>query len=235
MNKTINLFLALSFSLLAFGTFAQQPFTIYFNHKVGNEVLQLMERSYSNSFGEPFIVNRFRYYVSNIHVTDINNKKTAINQYYLIDEADSNSKTIKLSVPNNRIKQIEFALGVDSIKNVSGVQTGNLDPAKGMFWTWNTGYVFAKLEGQSDSSHIASHYFTYHIGGYKPNENAIRKINFSIMNREWSNTFSINVDLLKWFDGNLKLKINENPVCHVPGKLAMQIADNYSQMFSIQQ
>ncbi|MFX8782186.1 MbnP family protein, partial [Acinetobacter baumannii] len=82
---------------------------------------------------------------------------------------------------------------------------------------WNTGYIFAKLEGQSDSSHIASHYFTYHIGGYKHNENAVRRIVLSVVSHQ-SPIININVDILKWFDGNLKLKIGETPACHVPGK-----------------
>jgi hypothetical protein len=52
------------------------------------------------------------------------------------------------------ITGIRFLLGVDSARNVSGIQTGALDPARGMFWTWNSGYVMAKIEGSSPSAHV---------------------------------------------------------------------------------
>ena len=42
-------------------------------------------------------------------------------------------------------------------------------------------------------------------------------------------------DILKWFDGVHPLKISQSPTCHQAGKLAMQLADNYSTMFSITQ
>ena len=45
-------------------------------------------------------------------------------------------------------------LGVDSLRNVTGVQTGALDPAMDMYWTWNTGYVMAKLEAAAQQALI---------------------------------------------------------------------------------
>jgi hypothetical protein len=75
-------------------------------------------------------------------------------------------------------------LGVDSIRNVSGIQTGALDPLKGMFWTWNSGYVMAKLEGSSESSNSAGNRFTYHIGGFRPGMNVLKTIDLIIPRRK---------------------------------------------------
>jgi hypothetical protein len=117
---------------------------------------------------------------------------------------------------------------------MQGPQTGELDPMKGMFWTWNSGYIFAKLEGQSDSSHAPAHYFTYHIGGYKHIENAIRTVQLVIPKSSTNiHKIVIDVDVLKWFNANHQLSIAHHPICHQPGKLATQFADNYSSMFSI--
>src|ERR1700712_728417 len=91
--------------------------TIHFKNLVGNKELVLFDETYTNSFGEPFTINKFRYYISNIIVTDVNDKETTIaNGYYLINEADSLSKTIQLSTAA-AIKTISFLVGVDSIKN----------------------------------------------------------------------------------------------------------------------
>ena len=207
--------------------------TVHFKNWVGNKELVLFDETYTNSFGEPFTINKFRYYISNIVVTDVNDKEMAIaNSYYLINEADSVSKTIQLSTAA-AIKSISFLVGIDSVKNIGGVQTGSLDPMNGMFWTWNSGYVFAKLEGQSDSSHAPAHGLTWDVGGFRQKENALRRVKLTIEKISANNTITINADILKWFDGVHPLKISQSPTCHQAGKLAMQLADNYSTMFSV--
>ncbi|MEP6727577.1 MAG: MbnP family protein, partial [Bacteroidota bacterium] len=112
---------------------------IHFKHWVGNKELVLFDETYKNNFDEPFVISKFRYYISAISFTDINNRETILPAaYYLVNEADSLSKIIQLPVAAP-IKSISFIIGVDSIRNISGVQTGSLDPANGMFWTWNSG------------------------------------------------------------------------------------------------
>jgi hypothetical protein len=123
------------------------------------------------------------------------------------------------------------------LKNVSGIQTGTLDPAKGMFWTWNTGYVMAKLEGNSPAANTPQHSFSYHVGGYKQNEQTIREINLMLPKKidYTSNNCTIVVaaDILKWFNAQHEIKISDAPFCHEPGTLATRLADNYAKMFSI--
>jgi hypothetical protein len=208
--------------------------TIRFKNWVGNKEVKLFDDTYTDPFGEPFIITKFRYYISHISYTGESNKEVDLPEnYYLINEDDSLSKIIQLPVAG--IKSISFLIGVDSMKNVSGVHTGSLDPMNGMFWTWNSGYIFAKLEGQSDSSHAPAHSFTWDVGGFRQHENALRKVKLTLPAGLSSadNTITVNADVLKWFEGIHLLKISQSPVCHQPGKLAMQIADNYSVMFSV--
>jgi hypothetical protein len=125
-------------------------------------------------------------------------------------------------------------LGVDSIRNVSGIQTGALDPLHGMFWTWNSGYIMAKLEGVSESANTAGHSFTFHVGGFRTGMNTTRMIDLKLMPAsENVHEIQINTDINQWFKSRTELKIAETPVCHTPGTLAMRIADNFSTMFSI--
>jgi hypothetical protein len=155
--------------------------------------------------------------------------------YYLIDEADSLSKIIVLKTSELKIKAIEFLLGVDSVKNVSGVQTGALDPMNGMFWTWNSGYIMAKLEGVSSAAKVPGNLFSYHVGGFKNGENATRQIRLTVDRRPSTDdrTFIIEADISKWFQSAHNIKIAAHPVCHSAGNLAMQLADNYATMFKI--
>ncbi|MBA4196453.1 MAG: hypothetical protein C0459_02760 [Chitinophaga sp.] len=232
------LFFTSCFLLFLSSLQAQQKITLHFHNKVGDKDLQLFTETYTNKFGESFTVNRFKYYISKIILIDSDSKYYAFpSDYFLIDEADSLSKTITLTTAAKKINDIQFLIGIDSIKNVSGVQTGALDPMKGMFWTWNTGYVFAKLEGQSDASHAPQHLLSYHVGGFKQNENALRFVRLNIgQNVSTKNLIlNINADILKWFDNTSTIKIANQSVCHQPGNFAMQLADNYAGMFSIQQ
>jgi hypothetical protein len=224
-----------------------QTITIHIHHFVGPRPLQLFNERYIDPFGEPFTIQRFRYYISKIKLwgTEIKlsgtqfklsgtepQSITTSDQSFLVDESDTASKTITLSTRVKTILSLSFVIGVDSVANFSGVGTGDLDPAKGMFWTWNSGYIYAKLEGQSDSSKAPGHQFTWDIGGYKNPANASREITLTIPGIH-SPDIQLNVDILKWFDERQPIRLNETPVCHQPGILAMRIADNYAVMFSI--
>lgn len=63
-------------------------------------------------------------------------------------------------VPAGSYTAISFGFGVDSSMNRSMDRKGDLDPANGMAWDWNTGYRFLVMEGadQSDTAVV------WHIG-----------------------------------------------------------------------
>jgi hypothetical protein len=211
-----------------------QKIRLNFNHTIGGEELAL-GNTYKTVLGENITVQKFKYYISNFAVTDDKGKLVKLPaRYFLVDEADPSSKTIQLAIPVNSIRSIRFLLGVDSIKNVSGIQTGALGPLKGMFWTWNSGYIMAKLEGSSESSTLAGHYFIYHIGGFRKTMNTARVIELAIPQKDKPITeIDIRAEIDQWFKSKSELRIAETPVCHDPCPLAVRIADNYSTMFSI--
>ncbi|MBX2931149.1 MAG: hypothetical protein KF781_04270 [Chitinophagaceae bacterium] len=235
MKKIFFLFMMLSAFCNA--VFAQENTVIKLVHKVGNQPLQLFTEVYTNQWNEPFTVNRFRYYIADLTIEYANGKKSYTYQkpYHLVMEDDTTTKALLLNKSLYKITSIRFLLGIDSVKNTSGVQTDDLDPMKGMFWTWNTGYIYAKLEGQSDSSKAPAHYFSYHVGGYKHVENAAREIILPVTINTSSaiKEIVIEADILKWFYGENDIKIQQEPICHQPGKLALKLADNYKNMFLI--
>jgi hypothetical protein len=231
-----NIVWSLVFGVLLFSgkAVAQEPIMyISFCHLVGKDTLQLNETTYHNALGEPFTVNKFKYYISNIVIRDSAGKKgKSYPGLFLIDESNPSSKGFFIGPqPEFGIGSIEFTIGVDSIYNMNGVQSGALDPLNGMFWTWNSGYVFAKLEGQSDSSNAPFHQFMFDVGGYKKGQNAARKVNLDFIPDRLN--MPIQVDVLKWFNSTSNISISKTPLCHEPGKFAMQLADNLATMFSI--
>jgi hypothetical protein len=209
---------------------------IEFKNKAGNKMLQ-PDSIYQNAFGETFTIRNFKYYISNIILCDDAKTQSYPDKYFLIDNTDSSSQKIELNTTLKNVTSIKFLLGVDSLKNVSGVQTGALDPAEGMFWTWNTGYVMAKLEGNSPFANMPQHSFSYHVGGYKQNENAAREITLQLpqaIDCTKGCSVTIDADVFKWFNGVYEIKIASTPFCHEPGTLATKLADNYANMFSVE-
>ena len=215
---------------------SRHPLTIRFRNEVGTLPLHLNTALYTNPSGEPFTVEQFKYYISGIRVRSREGEELVLNEPHLVDQGDSASLELRLSSTLSGIQSISFSVGVDSLANVSGVQTGDLDPMMGMFWTWNSGYIYARLEGISDSAQTPAHRFTWDIGGYKEGRNAFRTITLALPQRNepaGGNLVCIRADLLQWFDGRQPIRIAQTPVCHEPGPLAMKIANNYSTLFSI--
>lgn len=153
------------------------PITIEFDNVVGSENLQLntSNNPYSNSNDEAYKVTWLTYYVSNISLKKADGtvyedpmKADGSAGYYLVDESDAGSQEVTLeNVPSGEYTEITFTIGVDASQVSQGAQTGALDPAKGLFWSWNSGYIFMALEGVSPISTEQDNVFQYHVGGYK--------------------------------------------------------------------
>lgn len=125
---------------------------IIFKNKVKGSSIILNDSLYTNPFNEKYSITRLRYYVSNVCLNGSVNNFKEKNSYHLIDESKKESQSFTITLPAGNYTSLNFLLGVDSLHNVSGAQTDDLDPTKDMFWTWNSGYVMAKMEGNSPSS-----------------------------------------------------------------------------------
>jgi hypothetical protein len=194
--------------------------------------LQLSTSSLITRSNDTLIVERLRYYISGIKLlmTD-GSEYVETNSYHLIDAEEKQSLNFPLNaVPAGNIASITFNIGVDSLASVSGALEGDLDPVKGMYWAWNSGYINLKCEGKCTSNVSEKNTtFEFHIGGYlKPNY-ALRTITLPLRaTKTTGRTIEIESDLSLWLN-EMNFK-KENSVMG-PGKEAMLIADRYSGMF----
>lgn len=213
-------------------------FEINFSHYVGNEILKLDSVIYKNALNQAFILTKFKYYIANIALSRKAGKTIIYNNYYLIDEEKPSSKNIVLeNLPNGEYDSIHFTIGVDSIANCKGAQSGALDPINGMFWTWNTGYIFMKLEGTSELSTAPNALLEYHIGGYKKPHNCIRITSLPflkplIISNNSKNYIEIKTDILEILKTPVSIDFTTLSTVTDFNNSA-KIADNYSDMFSI--
>ena len=191
------------------------------NFVLGSDLIHPMHKDTLN-------FSTFKYYVSNIKF------KKADGTYYLHPESYflvdlSNLATTTLSIPDVPAidyTEMSYTLGVDSARNVSGAQTGALDQANKMFWTWMSGYVMTKAEGNYLKNKVSTP-FTFHLGGFKGTNDIVttKTISFS------ANNLTITKDKTS------KVKITVNPgtlfhetsvktldMIHMPGAPAVSMA-----------
>jgi hypothetical protein len=141
-------------------------------------------------------IDVFKCYVSNIVISDSNNHKDlSLSNCHLLDFTNSDTALVFLS-PFSNAHSLGFNLGLDSIINTSGALGGQLDPSKGMYWTWQSGYINFKIEGSSPYCSARNHEFQFHAGGYAYPYNALNSINLELLPNK---PFLIEIDLALFF------------------------------------
>ena len=116
------------------------------------------------------------------------------NSFHLMDAAIPESFKINFLIGEiKKFNKIRFQLGIDSLTNISGAMGGDLDPTKGMYWTWQSGYINLKLEGKSSLCSTRNKAFVFHLGGYLNHFNACKTIELPIVNL--NDSISVNFDV----------------------------------------
>ena len=140
--------------------------TIHFNHQVNGLNLLPDTLLYTNTAGNRYSVSLFKYYVSNIQLVKEDGSLVSLNNYTHIKAFDPlHCSGVAGAVPNGVYVSIKFLLGIDSGRNHTGTQDGDLDPANSMFWSWNTGYIFFKHEGNFIDNASSVQPLMFHLGG----------------------------------------------------------------------
>jgi hypothetical protein len=139
--------------------------------------------------GDTVSFTKLRYYISNVRLKRANGTfYTQPDSYFLVDAEDPFSVVLDLgNVPAGEYTDLYYVFGVDSLHNVSGAQSGALDPANAMFWSWSTGYIMLKAEGLSPNS--SSGDFAFHLGGFYGANSAVIEKHIDL-----SQAGSLNVD-----------------------------------------
>lgn len=197
-------------------------------------------RYYSIISQEAFTIAKFNYYVSNVRLKRSDGSYfTEPESYHLIKHIDNITKFSINDVPPGDYTSIEYLIGVDSLRNVSGAQSGDLDPAKLMFWDWDTGYIFFKLEGQYGTASIEDAEYAIHVGGFQAPYSCLQTVSLA-----FPSTLSIKSNGVHQIDLNTSIdEIFKNPtdigfdyyykeVVKGP-KIFQDLSKNYRDMFTV--
>ncbi len=236
--------------------------SVEFDNIVGDRTLSLNNSTslYTNKSGEKFSISMLQYYVSNLQVTATNGKTYSVNpdsSYFLISGADKSTRFARVRVPEGDYSKIKFTIGVDSLRSTMPVdmRTGVLDPAyggghdlTGMYWGWNSGYIFFKMEGNSDvisndvnGDPTGKHQFKFHIGGFggysAPTLNNVKIVSVDLtvggiakVRKARQSNVHLLVDVMKVFNGSNSFSIARYPTVMF-SDFSTKIASNLTEMF----
>ncbi|MEP7278040.1 MAG: MbnP family protein [Bacteroidota bacterium] len=223
--------------------------SIEFDNVAGSSDLQLNTATYTNGAGESLKISMVKYYVSNFVLTGTDGAVYKVPQdscYFLIDESDVTTHEPVLKVPEGEYKTVSFMVGIDSLRNTMDIskRTGVLDPtgvASDMYWGWNSGYIFLKIEGTSPAITASGNVFQYHIGGFggynSPTPNNLKTITLDLtargvpkVKKGKDTNIHLFVDVLKAFSGATNMSFATTSMIHsaAPG---VPVANNYASMF----
>jgi hypothetical protein len=163
--------------------------------------------TYTNGAGNNYKVTEFKTYISEVTFVKEDGSEYRDNGIYLANMSDKSvtnttaktahgGKGAKITIPNvpaGTYKGIRFTVGVPSNKNnidatkITDVNNP-LHPNNGMYWSWNSGYIFNKFEGTYDSLGNTKT-FRFHIGNSTTEDRRMR-VNFVDMTSN-THTFTI--------------------------------------------
>ena len=239
------------------------PFSIEFDNIVGDRTFSINNTGslYTNAAGEKFSISMLQYFISNIKVVTVEGKTYTVPQdksYFLINGADKATRFTKVEVPEGDYSKVTFTLGVDSLRSTMDLskRTGVLDPAaggghdgSGMYWGWNSGYIFFKFEGNANvisddvnGDPTGKKQFKYHIGGFggysAPTINNIKTITVDLINagiakvrKDRQSNVHLFVDIMKVFNGKNSFSIVAHPNVMF-SNYSVNIASNLTELFT---
>lgn len=111
---------------------------------------------YTNVNGYRVRIDDFKFYLSEASAIKEDGTLLPLSEIDLINLSSGNASR-EISLPTGNYNGIQFSIGVPPEQNKDQDPTvyPNTHPlsvngAQGMFWSWNTGYIFVKFEGKAD-------------------------------------------------------------------------------------
>jgi len=189
----------------------------------------LNESTYLLGHGSAIVFKTLKFYISNIQL--MQNGVTVFvepSSFHLVDVSDTTTQIIYLRpISSIGFDRIQFSLGVDSTTSVSGAMSGDLDPTKGMYWAWQSGYINFKMEGICATCSAPNNEIEYHLGGYQDPFNALQVIELATTD---NSSIEIDLDLNELFN---RVDMTQQQHIMSPCANAVALSKQIARSFSI--
>jgi len=184
MKKVFSILSIVAINIAAFAHGAD--LTLNFQTKINGNALQL-NTEYTVG-GAKIQANFLGYYITDIKLVKTDDTEKPISGIYLVK--GNETLTIEKTADAGGYKAIKFNVGIaDSLTNHGDPSLYNIgEPlalqSPSMHWSWNSGYIFFRLDGLVDTSannqHGVTESLTFHLGRLSSVRNVTVNENFTI-------------------------------------------------------
>jgi hypothetical protein len=213
----------------------EAPLTIRFQNSCQNQPIIYGQFNYANAAGNQYSIGLLKYFITNVVLVRDDNTELELKNYDLMDAfSTTNFSTVEAAaVPYGKYTKMRFYMGVDKVRNHSGAQDGDLDPIHNMIWTWATGYLFMKHEGNFINNNGDTVAMEFHLG----TDPALPTVEIPIdlTMRDGVKRMTIGFDLNKMYN-NPTIDFNTQPIRHstsaTDATWITQMKDNTNDAFT---
>ncbi|MBL0073279.1 MAG: hypothetical protein IPP34_16315 [Bacteroidetes bacterium] len=218
----------------------EQNLTFHIHTNVGATSV-VYGTNYAHTDGRTFNLSDLRYYISNIVLIKQDNSELPISGKVLLVNPSENEYSLG-KVPVGSYKGFRFYLGLDSATNHTDPTTYTSEnplsiQTPSIHWSWNSGYIFMKIEGLVDTSLAGNGNvnfpFFYHVG-LDQNTKTIDFTNEAFTVASGSDKeIGLEFDLLSTLTNvDMRTENATHTMDNMP--LATKIADNWTISFEIE-
>lgn len=183
--------------------------------------------AYQDAIGQPIKLKKWAFYLGDIFgIEERGSSKRLVQGPRLIRLNAIKDTVIVLHTGHHSFKGLSIQLGVDSMLQAQPNWEGDLDPIKGMYWEWRTGYIDLKIEGHSPASNERNNEVFFHLGGFLNHESTQNRINLSFP----VDDECIEVDLSSFFQA---IDLSKQDKIMRPGKEAVTLSHIWKECWQI--
>lgn len=201
--------------------------TLHFVPLMNHSPLELGKKYILDTESSPVTISLFKCYVS--HIAFYNNEQLvydAPNEAFLLDSSEKESLIRTITLPREiNYTELRFYWGINDKTNDKGISGGDLDPTKGMYWTWQTGYINMKLEGNCLESGATDHTFQFHLGGFLAPYASFQPVSITTENKK---ELSISINLADFLT---KFKLANTHTVMSPSEQSVLLSKYAASMF----
>jgi hypothetical protein len=207
----------------------------------------VMQNVYFDDFGNRIRIDKFMHYISFITLRKDDGTDVVLKDFHLANFYNDNS--FEFEVPAGNYNKLKFGIGIpeEYNKDQDPAQYASSNPlsvagSQGMFWTWNTGYIFVKFEGMADTTGTEGaellHPVAIHIGDdplYR--RYGTPEMDIAVVKGQTTDlTVKIHVDQILSTGGASDIDFATDAITHTSNNLvlATTFMDNYLQAITVE-
>lgn len=207
-----------------------------------------MEEVYYDAFNNRVRIDKFDSYYAMLTLVKEDGSELVLQDFLRLNHVSENR--LSFVVPDGVYTQFRFGIGIprDYNKDQDPAQYPSSNPlsvagSQGMFWSWNTGYIFSKLEGKADTTGVEGTSLLIPVAIHAGDDSSYREVESNEFNLKMEAgvardiVIDIRMDKILGYDNSNGIDIATEAITHTSTnpELAEKFMNNFKEAIIISQ